>query len=77
MCVFCGCETRELIGSQSVVNCCDLGYAAICRKPDEEVTITAGELAEIMHRLASTEWQVERRNAIITKLWKRRVAHAH
>jgi len=77
MCVFCGGETRELIGSQSVVNCCDLGYAAICQKPDTEVTITAGELADIMGRLANAEWQIERRNSTIEKLWKRRAAHAH
>lgn len=72
MCVFCRMETRELIGSQSVVNCCDLGYAAICMKPDSEITIAAGELADIMSRIADTEWQVERRNKTIERLWWRR-----
>lgn len=77
MCAFCGCETRELIGSQYVVNCCDLGHAAICKKPETEVTITAGELSDIMDRLSNAEWQVERRNGIIEKLWKRRSAPRH
>lgn len=79
-CAFCGLDPyhREDVGPGLVpvaVNCCELGILAYGRgSPDDEATVTAAEVREIATKIAGMEWQIERRNRFIAKLWPMRVA---
>lgn len=56
------------------VNCCNLACAAYDyrERDDEEVTLTAKELRDIAYRITGLQREVDRRNQLIERLYKRR-----
>jgi hypothetical protein len=63
------------VGMEAVaVTCCDLGCAVYDHRNDDdaEITITSKELREIAGQIAAQRWQMERRDRLIERLWKRR-----
>lgn len=78
-CEFCGRDPYERTDSGTIVGvtCCDLGCAVYDSKSDDaEISVTSGELRDIAARISSLQWQVQRRDRAIEKLWKRRSAPA-
>lgn len=78
-CAFCGRDPYEYVdvgvGMVPVaVTCCEFGCAVYDHRnaPETEVTLTVADLANIAGRVSNLEWQSERRNRLIEKLWKLR-----
>ena len=80
-CSFCGRDPYEYVdigvGMERVaVTCCELGCAVYDHRNDDaaEITVTSAELREMAAKVSQLEWQIERRDRTISKLWKRRRA---
>lgn len=78
-CAFCGRDPYEYVdngvGMERVaVTCCELGCATYDHRdnPDHEIVVTVADLRDMANKLHALEWQVERRNRTIGKLWLRR-----
>lgn len=78
-CAFCGRDPYEYVdvgvGSVPVaVTCCELGCAVYDHRnnDDAEIPITSKELREMAAKVSQLQWQIERRDRTIGKLWKRR-----
>ncbi len=82
-CAFCGLDPYEYVhngvGMERVaVTCCELGCAIYDHRnsDDAEIPVSSKELREIATKVAQLQWQIERRDRTIGKLWKRRAASA-
>jgi hypothetical protein len=81
-CAFCGHDPYEYVNNgvgyeRVAVTCCELGCAVYDhRKGDDAVIeITSKELREVAGKMANLQWQVERRNRTIEKLFDIRTRH--
>ncbi len=82
-CAFCGRDPYEYVdvGAGCVpvaVTCCELGCAVYGRRdqPESELTICAGDLSDIAGTIGQLQWQIQRRDRLIEKLWNKRRAQS-
>lgn len=65
LCIFCGLDPGTFL------NCCDLGAMAYNfhgYRDEDEFSMSVGELREIMRRMATQRWEIERRDRKIAKV---------